>query len=155
MCKLGTGVHLSLSLAGFLLSCHISRLSLATALARETEPRQKIVSFSDFEDICCPAVVLLPVLNDAKTSSLSHTNKSDFKTNKVSKVLYLSIGQSCHVHLFAVVTDGLRTRKLQFFILSTLLLRTTESGQEVRTQSQKSTGMFSCVASKTSRTWRR
>lgn len=35
-------------LAGFLLSCHISRLSLATASARETEPHQKIVSFSDF-----------------------------------------------------------------------------------------------------------
>lgn len=79
MCKLDRGVHLSLSLAGFLLSCHISRLSLATASARETEPHQKIVSFSDFEAVFCPAVVLLPVLNDAKTSLLSLKNKSDFK----------------------------------------------------------------------------
>lgn len=61
MCKLGREVHLSLSLAGFLLSCHISRLSLATASARETEPHQKIVSFSDSEDVCYLAIVLTSV----------------------------------------------------------------------------------------------
>lgn len=112
MCTLGRGVHLSLSLslAGFLLSCHISSLSLATASARETEAHEKIVFFSDSEDVCCPAIVLLPVLNDTKTSLLSLTNKSDFTTihffwpDKVSKVLYLSIGQSCQVQSFAVVS---------------------------------------------------
>lgn len=75
MCKLGREVHLSLSLTGFLLSCRISQLSLATASARETEPHKKIVSFSDSEDVCGLAIVLLPVLNDAKTSLLSLTNK--------------------------------------------------------------------------------
>lgn len=111
MCKLGREVHLSFSPRRlFLLSCHVSGLSLAAASARETEPHKKIVSFSDSVDVRCLAIVLLPVLNDAKTTLLSLTNKSDFTmilfflSDKVSKVLYLSIGQSCHVQFFAVVT---------------------------------------------------
>lgn len=61
MCKLGREVHLSLPLAGFLLSSHISGLSLATTLAREREPQEKIVSSSDSEDVCCLAIVLASV----------------------------------------------------------------------------------------------
>lgn len=65
MCKLGREAHLSLSLsvslAGFLLSCHVSRLRSAAASARETEPHQEIVSFSDSEDVCFLAIVLASV----------------------------------------------------------------------------------------------
>lgn len=80
-----------------------------------------------------------------------------FLSHKVGKVLYPSLGQSCNVQLFACCdSDSFSTKKkLQYFILSMVLLRTTESGQEVRRQSQRLAGMFSCVASKTFRTWPR
>lgn len=61
MCRLGGEVYLSLSLADFLLSCHIFGLSLATTLACETEPHEKTVSLSDSESFCFLVVVLANV----------------------------------------------------------------------------------------------